>query len=325
MAKHKKIWIAWEDDGSIRSKVLSKEMNTEFYTFTRFERDRHLFFLRYPVAILETFLTLIKEKPEVLAVQNPSIVLSFFAAFVKPIFNYRLVIDLHTLYLHPTGIKKSLMKFLNDYSLKHGDIVIVTNAAYKQKIRGKTKQNIWVLPDRIPDFDEKFEKKKLNGKHNILFICTFSADEPWEEVIHAATALDKDTYIYISGRNRLNPKDVPSNVVLTGFLPTKDYQNLLRSVDTVIVLTEQEDCLVCGGYEAVSAQKPLVLSDKKILREYFSKGTIFTRNNRKDIARSLLTAMTDKESLTQEIRELKQTLRAEWKTRWDELLQEITG
>ncbi|OQY58036.1 MAG: hypothetical protein B6245_13890 [Desulfobacteraceae bacterium 4572_88] len=54
----KKLWIAWEDDGSIRSRVLSKEMNAIFHTFTMFEGDNPLFFLRYPAAILQTFLAL---------------------------------------------------------------------------------------------------------------------------------------------------------------------------------------------------------------------------------------------------------------------------
>ncbi len=87
----KKLWIAWEDDGSIRSRVLSKEMNAIFYAFTLFEGDNPLSFLRYPAAILQTSLTLAKEKPRTFVVQNPSIVLSFFATLVKPIFKYQLI------------------------------------------------------------------------------------------------------------------------------------------------------------------------------------------------------------------------------------------
>ena len=80
LASLKKLWIAWEDDGSIRSKVLSKEMKACFYTFTLFEGHKHLSIFRYPAAILQTFFTLAKEIPQILVVQNPSIVLSFFAA-----------------------------------------------------------------------------------------------------------------------------------------------------------------------------------------------------------------------------------------------------
>ena len=165
MKENGKIWIAWEYDGSIRSKVLSKEMKSPFFTFTRFEgAKKPMVFLRYPVAMVQTFFTLAKEKPGVLVVQNPSIVLSFFSALVKPLFNYRLVIDLHTLYLHPSGFKKLIMQFLNDYSLKRGDIVIVTNESYKVRIKEKTGREIFVLPDHIPDFEYEFEKMALRGK-----------------------------------------------------------------------------------------------------------------------------------------------------------------
>ncbi len=321
MLKNKKLWIAWEDDGSIRSKVLSKEMEADFYTFTLFEGHKHLSLFRYPAAILQTFLTLVKEKPEVLVVQNPSIVLSFFAALVKPVFNYKLVTDLHTLYLNPKGFKKSIMNFLNDYSLKQNNITIVTNEPYKAKIKNKTKKEIFILPDRIPDFDYEFEKTPLKGKNNILFICTFSEDEPWKEVTEAAKLLEKDTYIHISGRNNLSKENIPPNVILTGFLPTKDYQNLLRSVDIIMVLTSQENCLVCGGYEAVSAEKPLILSDTRILREYFSNGTVFTRNNSRDIAESVSLAVKNKSDLRKGVRALKKLRTVEWEKKWENLLR----
>ncbi|QTA84832.1 glycosyltransferase [Desulfonema magnum] len=321
MLKNKKLWIAWEDDGSIRSKVLSREMKADFHTFTLFEGHKHLSVFRYPVAVLQTFFTLVKEKPEILVVQNPSIVLSFFAALVKPVFHYKLVTDLHTLYLNPRGFKKIIMNFLNDYSLKRSNITIVTNESYRAKIKDKTKKVIFVLPDRIPDFDYEFEKISLKGKNNVLFICTFSEDEPWEEVIDAAKLLEKDTYIHISGRNDLNKDNIPPNVILTGFLPTRDYQNLLRSVDIIMVLTHQEDCLVCGGYEAVSAEKPLILSRTRILREYFNSGTVFTKNISKDIAESVRLAIKNKPDLKKQIKELKSIRMSEWEKRWGNLLR----
>jgi len=254
-------------------------------------------------------------------VQNPSIVLSFFAALVKPIFKYQLIIDLHTLYISPKGFKKIAMDFLNDFSLKRGDIVIVTNESYREKIQRKIRTKIFILPDRIPDFDYEFKAMPLKGKNNVLFICTFSEDEPWEEVISAGTLLDQDISVYISGKNQLGQEAIPPNVILTGFVPDEDYQNLLRSADIIMVLTEEDDCMVCGAYEAVSAEKPLILSDKEVLREYFSNGTVFTQNNRKDIADAINLAIKNKSVLKEGIRNLKRIRRTEWKKTWDALLE----
>lgn len=322
----KKLWIAWEDDGSIRSRVLSKEMNAIFRTFTTFEGDHPLSFLRYPTAIWQTFFALMRERPRTLVVQNPSIVLSFFAALVKPVFRYQLIIDLHTLYISPKGIKKFVMDFLNGFSLKRGDIVIVTNESYREKLQKKIRTKIAILPDRIPDFEYAFTPMTLRGKNNVLFICTFSEDEPWEEVIQAGKLLDQDTFVYISGKNQLSQDGIPPNVVLTGFIPDEDYQNLIRSADIIMVLTEEDDCMVCGAYEAVSAEKPLILSDKKVLREYFSNGTVFTRNNREDISKAITLAIKNRPALKANIQNLKKIRSTEWKETWDALLEsEIEG
>lgn len=325
MAADKKLWIAWENDGSIRSRILAKEMRAEYYTFTRFEKSKRLFFLRYPLAMIQTFFAVAKNKPDVLVTPDPSVLLCFLAALIKPLFNYKLIIDEHTLYISPTGIKKIVMDFLGDYFLKRCDMVIVTNEPYKIRMREFVKnKEIFVLPDRIPDFDYTFKHTELKGKYNILFICTFSYDEPWEEVIRAADLSDKDIYIYISGRNRLDQSRLPSNVVLTGFIPDKEYQNLLRSVDMVMVLTEKEECMVCGAYEAVAAGKPLILSDKKVLRAYFDGGTVFTENNREDIADAIRSAIKNQSVLEKGIRILKKKRMTEWKERWDTLLRRIS-
>lgn len=325
MAADKKLWIAWENDGSIRSRVLAKAMNAEYYTFTRFEKSKRLFLLRYPLATIQTFLAVAKEKPDVLLTPDPSVLLCFLAAVIKPLFKYKLIIDEHTLYISPTGIKKIVMDFLGNYYFKRCDMVIVTNEPYKIRMREFVKnKEIFVLPDRIPNFDYPFKKTELKGKYNILFICTFSYDEPWEEVIRAATLLNKDTYIYISGRNKLNQSSLPANVVLTGFIPDKEYQNLLRSVDIVMVLTEKEECMVCGAYEAVAAEKPLILSDRKVLMDYFSRGTVFTKNNREALADAIRLAITRRYDLQKEIRSLKAVRNAEWKRQWDSLLEKLS-
>jgi len=319
--RNKILWITWEKGGSIRSKVLAKEISAKFYVFNVFEDIERLFLFRYFLAVLKTFFILLYERPKVLIVQNPSIVLSFFSSLVKPVFNYILVIDLHTQYIHPIGTKKIIMNYLLNYSLRRGDIIIVTNESYKNTIKDKTNSEIFILPDKIPDFDYEFKRIRLKGKNNILYICTFSEDEPWKEVIKAANLLSNDIYIYISGKNELDNKKVATNVVLTGFLPEKDYQNLVRSVDIIMVLTTQDDCLVCGGYEAVSAEKPMILSNKKVLREYFNKGATFTENNSQDIARSIDLTIKNKTGLKEEIRELKRIREMEWKNKWDNLLE----
>ena len=69
-----KLWIAWEKQR--RSTVLSKEFNAKLYQFNNSGK------LRYPIVITKTLFLLIKKRPKILFVQNPSTVLAFLACFL---------------------------------------------------------------------------------------------------------------------------------------------------------------------------------------------------------------------------------------------------
>jgi glycosyltransferase involved in cell wall biosynthesis len=180
-----------------------------------------------------------------------------------------------------------------------------------------------VLPDKIPEIDGAGQHTTLKGRLNVAYICTFSVDEPWKEVIAAAELLPKDICIYITGRNSVKQEDVPENVVLTGYMPRQDYQNLLHSVDAVMVLTTADENLVCGGYEAVAAGKPLVLSDTRTLRDFFCKGTVFTGNRSDEIARTIKTLDGSVATLTSGIKTLKEEMTLSWQQRWRDLLEQL--
>ncbi|MGE3595688.1 MAG: glycosyltransferase [Dehalococcoidia bacterium] len=294
-------------------------MGAEYHAFTRFTFSKWFGWLRYPVAMAQTGWVLAKRRPDVVVAQNPSIVLAWQAALLRPLFRYRLLIDLHTHFVRPTGLAKLIYGFLNGYSLRNCNAVIVTNEAYRDEIAKKTIQAVLVLPDKVPVFESKFTRVPLNGR-SILYICTFSSDEPWTEVLEAAPMLSADTTIYISGRSPIAQSSAPHNVVLTGYLPRDDYENLLRSVDGVMVLTTAQDNLMCGGYEAVAAGKPIVLSDTPALRRLFTKGAVFTENRREAIAESIRTLEGDEQRLRNDIIALGVEMRADWLCLWREVL-----
>jgi hypothetical protein len=84
-----------------------------------------------------------------------------------------------------------------------------------------------------------------------------------------------------------------------------------------------ENCLVCGAYEAVALQKPLVTSDTSALRSYFSAGTVFTRHEPQAIARAVREALAARTTLTLEMKELQPQLRARWDREYAALVATI--
>jgi hypothetical protein len=135
------------------------------------------------------------------------------------------------------------------------------------------------------------------------------------EVIRAAQDLDPETAIYITGRPKQDAEELRylagKNVVLTGFLPETDFISLLHAVDVVIDLTTRENCLLQGAYEAVAAEKPMVLSGTAALRVHFNKGACFTNNTADDVARQINDALSRRATLVEEVKILKREQLAE--------------
>lgn len=317
------VWISWEKDGSIRSKVLAKEMNAYLSIHSRCEGYARLRVFRYFLAAFGTVHCIIMKKPRVIVAQCPSIILVFLLTCLRRMIRFRFVIDLHSLIVDREGIVNRLLFFC----LLRADVVIVTNVTYRNKIASKlgNVKNIMILPDKIPVIDRASERKLLIGVYNVLYTGGFSSLDPGDELLLAAKSLPETYHVYVTGKRRSALIELPSNCTYTGYLTSIEYQSLLRSVDVVVILTRNEYSLVCGGYEALAAGKPMVLSDTPVLRAYFDKGVVYTKNDASHIAEAIKSAISSKAILESEIFEDIQKKNREWGRNWRELMTRIAA
>jgi len=252
-------------------------------------------------------------------------VLATVACLLRPVLGYKLVVDRHTNFkfhtMHLQSTKYRLFQTLSKYTVRAADLTIVTNEFLKQAVERWGGRG-FVLPDKLPSLPLA-ERSDLAGAKNIVFVCTYSDDEPVGEVIEAARLIDTSVIVHITGDDRKwkgrVSDNVPPNVIFTGFLSETDYQSLLFSCDAVMVLTLQDHTLLCGAYEAVSLGKPLILSNQSALRDYFYKGVAFTENDAKSIVGAIQTAIGSRSALEDEIRELAVELRDSWQLQFAEL------
>lgn len=316
-----RIWITWENQR--RNHTLSSALGAKLFQF-----DLKLNkFVRYPVVLLKTLITFIRERPNLILVQNPSLVLSFFAVNYGRLFNTPVIVDAHNAGVYPFNGTKRWANRLAVHLFRLATFTIVTNNALAEYVESKDGRSV-VLQDPIPEFKCPTQKKDLKGRFNVLFICSWASDEPYIEVIKAAELLDKTTYIYITGNSKGKEKEfgdkLPENVILTGYICEEDYIGMLYSSDVVMDLTTREDCLLCGAYEAVAMEKPIIISDTKALKEYFSIGAFYTNNTYTDIANKINIAVVEIERMKREINILKTKLISEWNKKrkvFEELLQ----
>jgi len=304
-----RLWITWE--AQRRNRTLSTLVNAKLYEF-----DIHLpRLLRYPVAIWKTLTCLVTEKPHVIFAQNPSIILTCLVVFYANLLSKKVVIDAHNAGLFPAEGKYRSLNWLASKLFRWTTITIVTNdelVKYIEKLKGKAT----AIPDPIPDIEPPPQVKPLQGTFNVLFICSWAEDEPFLEVLRAAAILDKDTCIYITGNSKGKEKQLdiplPDNVVLTGHIADQEFNSLLFSCDTVMVLTTRENCLLCGAYEGVSAGKPLLLSNTSALRNHFSRGALYVENSADLIAVAIESASMRRSELGNEVKVLRNIRRDEY-------------
>ncbi|UTG91411.1 glycosyltransferase family protein [Geobacter sulfurreducens] len=296
----KQIWITWENQ--VRNRAMSSMLGSSLYVFNctggRVKR--------YVICCFKTISTLWKEKPAVVYSQNPSIVLVLFLLMMRPIFRYKLVSDAHYAGVVAFNGNKLFQSILNICN-RMVDMVIVTNSDHARFIHDVGGKAV-VCEDPLPDLTA-YTRRYDDQSRTVFFICSYDVDEPYKMVFEAANLLAKEGFtLCVTGnyvKAHIDPKDYPA-VSFLGYLPEAQYYEQLMSSSIVLDLTENENCLVCGAYEAMSAGKPLITSNTSSLRSFFTKGTVFTDHNVDDLIEAVKVAYKNRQQLSNDIVEWKE-------------------
>ena len=68
---------------------------------------------------------------------------------------------------------------------------------------------------------------------------------------------------------------LPANIKLTGFLSKATFEQLLCNANVVLGLTTRDNVQLSVANEAVSAGRPMALSNTTVLRSLFSEAAVF--------------------------------------------------
>lgn len=304
------VWITWENQR--RNREICNALKIKLYELDTIDLIRNPV-KKYLFGAFLTFKIFFKEKPKIIFCQNPSLVLSLLSILYGKFFAVRIIVDAHNAGLFPLDDRSRFLSAVSEFIQCHADLTIVTNSELSRHVEtngGKA----FVLQDPIPRIP-KIKKRKLNGNINILFICSFAGDEPYEIVFEAAQHLDPTVSIYVSGNYRkrgIDPSICPQNISLMGYISEDEYIEMLHSVDATIDLTTRENCLVCGAYESVATGKPMILSRTNALMSYFFMGAIYTENSCFSMVKAIETIVKKIDLLSREIAQLKLDLVRDW-------------
>lgn len=294
------VWITWESQ--IRNRSMAQALSIELYE-SSYSGSR---LVRYALEVVRTIHVLVTKRPRVVFSSNPSLVLTLMLLHLRTLLRYRHIVDAHFIGVMAFDKGWFFQKLL-DYCNRRADLTIVTNQKHADHIRqigGKP----FVCEDPLPLFPEDVAQIEVGVKGSVFFICSFDQDEPYEDVFKAAKLLVSDGFaIYVSGNYKkvnIDPDKYPY-VKFLGYVPSKLFYSYVISVDLILDLTSAEDCLVCGAYEAMAAEKPLVTSDTSALRGYFTHGAVYTKHEPEQISSAIRSAYENRIYLASEIKRWK--------------------
>lgn len=312
------LWVTWENQR--RNREISKRFGADLIEYSFIDQIVNPL-KKYPLAITLTLVALIKRKPDIIFCQNPSIVLSLMIVILGRLFNRTTIVDAHNAGIFPLNGRSLFLLSTSRFIQRKASVTLVSNQNLKRHVDANG-GNAFVMPDPIPAFNSH-EFIRLNNDFSVLFICSFAEDEPYEMVFQAGNFLPKSIRIYVTGnfeKKNINPNHLPDNIKLLGFMPEAEFVSMLSSVDATIDLTDRENCLVCGAYESISAEKPMVLSDTVALRTFFNKGAVYTQHSPVAIAQAIINIKENYEKLKDEIEGLKLEKNSEWFSRQNEFM-----
>ncbi len=315
------VFISWARTVP-RSKGIARAMGARDFYIERLKgAPQFLLFVRYLLQTLETIVVLVRIRPRLIIAMNPPILLPLIVYAVARCTRARFIIDSHT---GAFGGKWKRFIFLHRFLSRRALATLVTNEALRAQVASWGALAL-VLEDRVPDIP--MDRPTSSNEHfTVGVINSFSGDEPMDAILTAARGLP-ECRLLITGRMPRGLAEqlgqVPPNVTFTGFLPDDEYVALLNRADALMVLVNRDLTLLCGAYEAVAVEKPLITSNWPVLKSYFSRGALYVDNTAESIQDAVKKAATCGEELSREMRELKRALNHHWNQRFETLCARI--
>ncbi|MCK4745873.1 MAG: hypothetical protein KAT15_02510, partial [Bacteroidales bacterium] len=256
MHKTKGIFITWTP-ASTRASSLAESLGFETFFFGKKLRHKTIFhsLFTYFGKARSNIRVVRKHKPGVIAVTNTQWIIALLNLILARVYGARLVFDSHSAAFDHPFIKYP--RFLTYYFARKAFVSIVTNRAHKELLERKGARAT-IITD-IPYEHVLFmkERKKLNEKFNLCFVCTYGNDEPYLDVFDSVQQMD-DVLLHVTGnyKNKNIDTERYNNIRFTGFLSSGEYRELINQVDAIMVLTTRENTMQRGGSEAISVGNP---------------------------------------------------------------------
>lgn len=325
MVDKKVIYIVWMKYHR-RPHTLSKDvLNAKLY-FLGYRLGKSRFWrpMEYAIKGIHMFRILVRERPDLVFVQSPPSVCPVFIAIYSIIFKTPYVIDAHTSAITSFWFSLPLAK----WAMRRAALVLVHNHLLQELAKSYGIRTL-VLEDKLPNFGSQrsFPAPKRSFNFAVLSSLAMRMESSAiQVVIQVARTLKNANFFFTGNLGNDMEGQKPENVYFVGYLPEEEYIALLSSVDGVIALEDRRDrkfVQSCRAIEAISLEKPAIVTDSPVSRELFPKGVIFVENNYESVYSACTKLMNRIDAYVSDIKELRVLFQLRWEKHFEMILEAL--
>lgn len=302
------VWIEYQRRVEVLAPILNLEVHYFFYPWESKSKVSKLW--AYFLKTIHTLKVLFQNDPEVVFVQFPPAPALYCVALYSRLTGSKYVTDCHV------GITNAdWFDWIYVKKLLAGGQMIIHNDYLVEQVKASMNPNPFVVRDGIAQKQAIVTGKStlldrlgLSPKKYVIYPCSFSADEPLQEVLDAARLLPTIKFVMTWYLEKFPPKlreNLPSNVLLTDFLQIGDFNHLFANSGVALVLTKFEAVQLSGVQEAMAFEIPVVVSDLKTTRALYKDCPVFVKNDFESIANGVSYAFQNRPELETRVKKLR--------------------
>lgn len=279
--------------------------------------------LKYILQFFKTLSILFRDKPNLVYVTNPPVFAPMTVYLYCLFSGASFIMDTHPPALYIPKWKWTLP--LQRAMARRAAANIIDQTRYKELFKSWGAKAFVIERPQVEIDQSKLKRILDDEKFHVTVINTFDGDEDLDLIIEAARQLPNICF-HILGDTDYAPagmiENAPENVRFTGYI-VDSFFDQLHSSNAVMVTTQYAHSLLAGALEGMVLRKPLILSDRPTLTEYFTKGTVFVEHTVEDMIAGIQASKDHEETLKQEIDELAVEKKLRWEKEFTRMLQSI--
>lgn len=244
--------------------------------------------VRYVLGALRTSWWLARHRPQAVIVTNPPVFAGLVVLAFGRLRRATVVLDSHPSSFGAQGDKVSArLVFVHRWMARRVSFSMVAADVWRRIVESWGAEALVV--HEAPGDADPAPATTRQERLRVLYVGRLGPDEPYQVVLEAAR-LKASCDVVLTGDPSGCPEhlrqNAPSNVEFVGFLAAADYRRQLERADVVLTLTTEPGSVMRAAYEAVYANRPLIVSDWPLNKELFPFA-LHVDHRPEDVARAL--------------------------------------